>query len=64
MDPTALLKQALMIADRIVRHADDPQPYSTLRDDATALAERVNQLNDWLSRGNALPAQWRHRGES
>lgn len=50
MDPDQTLKEARVIAERIIRHDQD--------EDAVALAERFQALDTWIARGGLPPIPW------
>jgi hypothetical protein len=52
MDPNANLAEQLALANAIV---EDDQPSL---EDVMRLAELIHDLNDWLTRGGALPRAW------
>lgn len=53
MDPTANLMEQIDIAFRILESDDIG--------DGNRLAELVFALHEWISRGGALPDQWKRR---
>jgi hypothetical protein len=59
MDPTANLREQLEIARAILDLEREPIEPARLRIAAERLAELVEALNGWLSRGGFLPVQWR-----
>jgi hypothetical protein len=62
MDPTETLRQALIIAKRIIKRADTVGASSSvLIPDGIELAERFVSLDEWLSRGGHLPKSWQQR---
>jgi hypothetical protein len=63
MDPQANLAEQRSIAARIIERLDNPgrvQPYR-LEHDAERLAELVQALDEWLTRGGFLPARWERK---
>lgn len=56
MDPEANLREQLLIASHL---ADHDYPTHELADRATRLAELVLAMDEWISHGGFLPAQWR-----
>ena len=54
MDPNANLAEQRQIAGRFERDESEP-------DDGERLAELVDALDDWLSRGGFLPTQWQRK---
>lgn len=62
MDPDACLKEALELAEIILEKWECPEEsFSEYNpwDDAVALAESVQALNGWLSRGGFKPKGWK-----
>jgi hypothetical protein len=59
MDPTANLREQLEIVRAILDLECEPIEPARLRIAAERLAELVEALNGWLSRGGFLPLQWR-----
>jgi len=59
MDPTANLREQLEIVRAILDLEREPIEPARLRIAAERLAELVEALNGWLSRGGFLPVQWR-----
>ena len=67
MDPNAILKQQLEIAEEIKKIWDDCNGDGTLTksqmeivsDHANQLAELVLDLNTWITKGGFLPEAWR-----
>ena len=59
MDPTANLREQLEIVRAILDLEREPIEPARLRIAAERLAELVEALNGWLSRGGFLPLQWR-----
>ncbi len=57
MDPTENLKEQLRLAARM---ASDTALWSHA--DAERLAELVIALDEWISKGGFLPAQWQKGG--
>lgn len=54
MDPNATLKRILELVEEI--HSTDNPNYLANR--APELAEAVEALDEWLSRGGFLPTRW------
>lgn len=54
MDPTANLAEQLELALTIVNHEDG----DNAKWNGERLAELVLDLNEWISKGGFLPAQW------
>lgn len=52
MDPNANLKEQIELARELV-NSDNPDPYDAMR-----LAELVLSLDNWITRGGFLPANW------
>lgn len=60
MDPNACLKNIRTIADRIIRHSQDPNSASAIQElDAVNLAEHIQTLDDWMKTGGFLPDSWK-----
>lgn len=61
MDPDANLAEQRELAAKIIKDIDTADP-STINpvdpDDASRLAELVQALDAWMSRGGFLPAAW------
>lgn len=55
MDPNETLRLLLAIAERI--HDGDERPH-----DAGELADLVDNLDSWLSKGGFLPERWSRDG--
>jgi hypothetical protein len=55
MDPNETLDQLLAIAERI--HDGDERPH-----DAGELADLLDNLDHWLSKGGFLPDRWKKAG--
>jgi hypothetical protein len=66
MDPTANLKEQIKHARRLLRCdergvAQHGPGFDNCQCDPVRLAELVLALNEWLTRGGALPPQWESR---
>jgi hypothetical protein len=66
MDPNATLSELLALARRVIRAAEiadikkkmDREEMETFSDVAVAMAERVQYLDEWLTKGGFLPERW------
>jgi hypothetical protein len=58
MDPNQNLKQQRELAAQIIRLRDKDAPHDQIADVADELAELVQALDGWLSRGGFLPSEW------
>ena len=56
MDPDECLKVCQRLARRIIEEADSGLPNSD--DKGERLAESFINLDNWLSRGGFIPAEW------
>lgn len=56
MDPTANLEEQLAIAARVNDCVADA--CASCEHDGARLAELVEALHEWITRGGFLPAQW------
>lgn len=61
MDPNTTLAEMLDFAQDVRKEWDDDPSSTTFSDAAICLAERVEDLDDWLKGGGALPARWSAR---
>ena len=67
MDPTANLDAQRRIIAEILRLADKPtdggrelaRVLGKMSEHATELAEHAQALDEWMSKGGFLPAQWK-----
>jgi len=57
MDPNETLRRMQEMAERVVRAADVGSDVD--EDDACDLADAVQALDGWLSKGGFLPDAWR-----
>jgi hypothetical protein len=58
MDPDENLRQQLRLAKKLLDAWDNETRID--RDVAIRLAERVEALDEWLSKGGFLPKRWDH----
>lgn len=60
MDPDANLARQLKIVEEVQHHQDHPTDAGegVLASLAMELAEHVEALNEWITRGGYLPAAW------
>lgn len=58
MDPNATLKLAQEKAMAILTNLDTDGPVADLIQDAEMLAQAVQDLDGWISRGGFLPGDW------
>ena len=59
MDPTANKDEQLRIAAGILELYEDESPnFGEIADLAARLAELVQALDEWLSKGGFLPKEW------
>jgi hypothetical protein len=61
MDPDQTLRELRALVARILCDADVAEGSVNL-DDAVTLAERFQNLDQWISRGGFLPDQWAKGG--
>lgn len=61
MDPNAALERILECADMIIVQTDEGASGADIHYDANELAEAVQALHGWLSRGGFLPSQWERK---
>jgi hypothetical protein len=57
MDPNSALAAIRELTERVLNGADD-------RHNARALAESIESLDTWLTRGGFKPADWQHNGRA
>ena len=64
MDPDAALKMIRAISKRILHTTDNEGGLAnqSIRDDAVTLSELVQGLDEWITKGGFLPADWRKTG--
>lgn len=64
MDPDEALRRIRELAAELLDNypGTDFLPSSNYETDATALAEKVQDLDGWLSRGGFAPQAWQPRG--
>lgn len=61
MDPNANLKEMLELAASIIEAYEDEDGNGVDQDDANRLAELVEALDGWLSKGGFLPGRWERK---
>lgn len=61
MDPNSDLKKMLKLAAKMLRDHEDEDLEGIDRDDANRLAEMVEALDGWLSKGGFLPGKWERK---
>lgn len=63
MDPDANLEEQRSLSESILEaldvDEDEEVDMDAVRDDANRLAELVQALDQWISRGGFLPKDWR-----
>jgi len=58
MDPNANIKELLSLAASIRKDYEDEDGNGVDQDDANRLAELIEALDGWLSKGGFLPGRW------
>lgn len=61
MDPNATLVEMLALAEMIQQEYGDTDGNGVDQDDANRLAELVEALNGWITRGGFLPKAWERK---
>lgn len=61
MDPNANLKEQLELAAEIIKSSDANEGYFFDPAKAVRLAELVEALDGWLSKGGFLPGKWERK---
>lgn len=61
MDPNATLRELRQLAAQIITDYDDVEGNGIDQDDANRLAELVEALDDWITKGGFLPGAWAKR---
>ena len=59
MDPDSYLKEILDLAQGILNKADGCGDDEDFAEEAIDLAERVQNLHNWLLQGGQLPSSWK-----
>lgn len=62
MDPNVALRALRALAAKVLYDHENAEGNGVDQDDARALAERFQHLDEWLSRGGFLPQPWARRG--
>ena len=63
MDPNETLRRLRALAATILGDHENPDGNGVDQDDAAALAEHVNALDEWITRGGFLPEPWANGGK-
>lgn len=61
MDPNANLKEQRELAAKMLHDYEDEDGNGIDQDDANRLAELVEALDGWLSKGGFLPGKWERK---
>jgi hypothetical protein len=59
MDPNATLEEMRTLSAKMRKDYEDPDGNGIDQDDANRLAELVEAMDGWLSKGGFLPAAWK-----
>jgi hypothetical protein len=60
VDPNETLKQTIRLADRVLlNETPEGEPIEDYEEIAYELAEKIEALDEWLTKGGFLPRRWK-----